>query len=100
MKQSKVGAIPPGCPTGDITLGHRSGKAVSMADHPIGEQAATAASGYAQFCRVDVAALDDLVDSQHQVAEIVAGIVILNDIAKLLAVAGAAPGVGIEHNIA
>src|SRR2546423_1129847 len=99
MKQRKVGAVPPGRPTGDVALGDGCGKTVGMANGPISQETATAASSHSQFLGIDVAALEYLIDSYHQVAVIIAGIVILNDIAELLAVACAAPGIGIEHDI-
>src|SRR5438105_3350498 len=70
-----------------------------MADHPIGEHAAAAAIGYAELFGINVAALDDLIHPQHQIAEIVARIVVLNNVAKLLAIGGAAARVGIKHNV-
>ena len=52
------------------------------------------------FFRVDIAALENFIDADHQVAIVVARIVILNDIAEFLTIAGRAPRVEVEHHVA
>ena len=59
-----------------------------MRDGPIGEDAAAAAAGDAKFFWIDVAALEQFVDSDHQIAVIIAWVVVLNNVAEFLAVAG------------
>ena len=52
------------------------------------------------FFVVDVAALDQFIDAGHQIFIVIAGIVVLDDVAEILAVAGAAARIRIEHDIA
>ena len=48
---------------------------------------------------VDVAAFDQFVDAGHQVFVVVAGIVVLDDVAEILAIARAAARVRIKHDV-
>src|SRR5205823_1867356 len=68
-------------------------------DGQIGEQAAAAPTSYAQFLSVDVTALDQFIHAGHQIFVVVAGIVILNDVAELLAIRRAATRIWIEHDV-
>src|SRR5579859_5754831 len=70
-----------------------------MCDGPICEDASAAAAGYTEFLLVDVATLDEFVDTDHQIAIVVARVVILNDIAEFLAVAGRPARVDIEDDV-
>src|SRR5580658_10834680 len=70
-----------------------------MRDGPVCQDAATAAARHAEFLLVDVAALDKFIDTDHQIAIVVARVVILNDIAELLTIAGRAARVGVEDDI-
>ncbi len=70
-----------------------------MRDGPICEDASTAAAGYAEFLLVDVATLQDFVDADHQIAIVVARIVVLNDVAKILTVAGRTARVEVEDDV-
>src|SRR5690349_11193330 len=70
-----------------------------MADDPICKQTTAASTGYTQFPGIDIAALDDLIHSGHQVFEVITRIVVLNNVAELLAIRGAAARVRIQHHI-
>src|SRR5262249_52909936 len=96
----EISGVPPCCPARDVTLRDRSGEAVCVSDHPVGKQSATTAAGYAEFLRVDIAAFDHLVDTDHEVAKIVPGIVILNNIAEVLTVRGTATRIGVKDHVA
>ena len=63
-------------------------KAVGVRNRPVRKHTAAATAGDSKSLCVDVAALENLVDSNHQVAVIVARVVILNDVAEILAIAG------------
>jgi len=73
---------------------------IRLSDHPGGQQPAAAAAGHAEPPGVDVLALRHRVDHGHQVAEIVARVAVLDDVAEHLPIAGAAPGIGDEHEVA
>ena len=62
-------------------------EALRLRDRPVGQQTAAAAAGDAEPVRVDVALLEHLVDAGHQVLVVVAGVVVLDDVAEVLAVA-------------
>jgi hypothetical protein len=79
------------------TLPPRSGP--YACDSPICEDASAAAAGYPEFLLVDVATLNEFVDTDHQIAIVVARVVILNDIAELLAVAGRPARVDVEDDV-
>src|SRR3954454_24279052 len=71
-----------------------------MPHRPISEYAATTAPGHSQFFRVHPAACDQLIHSGHQIFEIVTGIAVLNDVAKILPVCRTASRIWIQHYIA
>ena len=75
-------------------------EALRLGDRPVGQQPAAAAAGHAEPCRIDVASLDHLVHAGHQVFVVVAGIVVLDDVAEVLTVRRAAARVGEEHDVA
>src|SRR5262249_51908014 len=66
---------------------------------PVSENAAAAAASDTQLLSVDITTLDEFVDAGHQVEIVVAGIAILNDVAKILSVASRAARVRIEHDV-
>src|SRR6266849_3568090 len=70
-----------------------------MADDPGGQHAAAAAAIDEEIAGVDVAPGDDLVHSSHQVVVVLAGIGILDSVAKGAAVAGGAAGIGVEQYV-
>src|SRR5262249_26361649 len=70
-----------------------------LCDGPVGQQSAAAAAGDAHLLVVDVATTNELIDTGHQILVVVAGILVLNDVAKVLTVAGAAARVRIEHDV-
>src|SRR5713101_7882295 len=74
-------------------------EAIGVLDGPGGEHAATTAAGNEEIVGVDVAFGDDGVDAAIQIVEIVAGIGVVDEVGELFAVAGAAAGVGIEHDV-
>ena len=59
-----------------------------MCNRPVGQDSAAAAAGDSELFRIDVALFEHLVDARHQVTVIVAWVAVLNDVSKLLAVAG------------
>ena len=65
-----------------------------------GQQSAAASAGHAEFFIVDVAAFDYLIHAGHQIFVIVARIMILNDVAKILAVGRAPARIWIKHHVA
>ena len=69
-------------------------KRCGLRDRPVGQQPAAAAAGDAEPVRVDVALLQHLVHAGHQILVVVAGIVVLDDVAEVLAVRRAAARVG------
>ena len=71
-----------------------------LGDGPVGEHAAAAAAGDAQAVGIGDAAPHQLVHAGHEVLVVVARVAVLDDVAELLAVAGAAARVGIEHHVA
>src|SRR5579862_5230178 len=88
LKESEVGGVPPRSPVGDITLGRGRGEAVGVSDGPISEDAAAAAASDTEFFAVDVSALENLIDAGHEIAIVIAGIVILDDVSEVLTVSG------------
>ncbi len=70
-----------------------------MPNGPVGQQPAAAASRHAQLLFIDVAALDDFIHAGHQVFVVITGIVVLNDVAKLLAIGRAAARIRIQHDV-
>src|SRR5579883_2442795 len=80
----------------------RSGgpETIGVLDGPAGENAATAAAGDVKVAGIDVALGDDGVNAAVEVVEIIAGVGVVNQIGKFLAVAGAAARVGVEDDVA
>ena len=70
-----------------------------MADDPVREQSTPASSGHAKFFLIDVAAFNELIDTSHQIFEIVAGIMILDHVAEILAVSRAAARIRKQHHV-
>src|SRR5439155_22598455 len=97
--EGKVSRVPPVFPARDVTLGDAGGKPLRVRDHPVGEQAAAAAASNAKLFVIDVTAVDHFIDAAHQVLIVIAGIVILNDVSKFLAVGDAAPRIRIKHDV-
>ena len=87
-------------PARDVALRDGSRKAVGVTNHPVCKQTTAAAAGHAKFFLVDVAALDRFIDPGHQVFEIVAGVVVLDDIAEFLTVTRAAARIWKQHHVA
>src|SRR6516165_11419195 len=100
LEQREIDRVPPRRPVGNVTLRYCSRKAVRMRNGPVGEDSATAAPRHAEFLLVDVATLEEFVDSDHQVSVVVTGVVVLNDVSELLAITGRAARVDVENNIA
>src|SRR5215472_1992889 len=100
LKESEIGGIPPRGPVRNVALRDGRGEPIRVRDCPVGEHTATAAAGYTEFLRVDVPTFEDFVHADHQVAVVVARIVILNEVAKILAVAGGAARVDVQNDVA
>src|SRR5438105_9474060 len=82
-------------------VGRYSGaEAVGLADDPAGEHAAAAAAGHEQVVFIDVAAIYDGIDAGHEVVEVMAGVGVMDQVAELLTVSGAAARVGIKDGVA
>src|SRR5450755_2111052 len=71
-----------------------------MADYPIGEHASAAAARYRQFVGIHPAALNQVVNSGHQILVVVAGVMVLDDVAKILSIGRTAARIGIQDDIA
>src|SRR5208282_6822611 len=88
LEQSEIGGVPPRGPVGYVALRYRRGKAVGLCNRPVGEHAAAATARDAEFPGIDVAALEDFIHSHHQVAVVIPRIVVLNNVAEILPIAG------------
>ena len=86
LKLCKIGRVPPIRPVRYVTLRNGSGKSRGLRNGPIGQHAAARAARDAELFLIDVAAFDDLIDGEHEVFVVVAGIVVLDDIAEILPV--------------
>src|SRR5216683_3220682 len=75
-------------------------EAVGVLDGPAGEDAAAAAASDEEIVGVDVALGDNGVDAAIEVVKIVARISVMDEIGKILAVAGAAAGIYVEDHVA
>src|SRR5882724_99668 len=82
-------------PVDDRIEDHGGTEAIGVLDHPTGKHTAAAATGNEQIVGIDIAFGDDRVDTAVHVVEIVAGIGVVNEVAKFRAVAGAAAWIGI-----
>src|SRR5882762_5109825 len=100
LEQSKIGGVPPRRPIGYVALRYRSRKAVGLSNCPVRKHAASAATSHPEFFEIDVAALENFVHSRHEVVVVVARIVVLNDVAEILPVAGRAARVNVKHDVA
>src|SRR5260370_41877362 len=76
-----------------------SAETVSVLDGPAGEHTAAASAGDEEIVGVDVALGDDRVDAAVEVVEIVAGIGVMDEIGKILAVASASAGGYVENHV-
>ena len=99
LEKSEVRRVPPVGPARDVALSHRCGEAGCLSHHPIGQQSTAASAGHAHFLFIDIAAPDQFIHAGHQIFVIVARIMILNDVAKILAVGCAAPRIRIKHDV-
>ena len=86
-------------PARDVALRHGRGKTRRLPNHPIREQTTAASAGHAQFFVVDIAALDHLIHAGHEIFVIVARVMVLNDVAEILAVSGAAARIRIQDHV-
>ena len=86
-------------PARDVALRDRGRESRRMADHPVGQQSAAAAAGYAKFLVVDVTSLDHFIDPGHQVFEIVARIMVLDHVAEILTVGCAPARIWKQHHV-
>src|SRR5208283_6199502 len=77
----------------------RRSKAVCVRNGPVGEDATSAAAGNGKLLLVHVTAFQKFIHADHEVAVVVARIVILNDISKILAVAGRTARVNVENYV-
>src|SRR5262249_5229116 len=68
-------------------------------DSPARQDAAAAAAGNEEIVRVDVALGHHSVHAAVQVIKIVAGIRVMNEVGKLLAVAGAPARICVQHHV-
>src|ERR1700694_996474 len=100
LEQSEIGRIPPRGPIRYVALRYRGGKAVGLGNRPVSKYAPTTAAGHPEFFGINVAALEDFIHSRYQVAVVVARIVVLNDVAEILSVAGRAAWVDVKHHVA
>src|ERR1700730_6191182 len=75
-------------PVDDGLGGDGGAEAMGLADDPGGENAAAAAARDEQVMIIDVAALEHLVHAGHEVIVIVAGIIMVDELGKGLAVTG------------
>ena len=78
---------------------HRRGESCRVTDGPISQQTAAAPARDAEFLLVDVTTFEQFVDAGHQIFEVVAGIVILNDVAEILTVRRAAARIRIQNDV-
>ncbi len=75
-------------------------EALGVLDGPTGENAAAAAAGDEKIVGIDVALGDDGVDAAIEIVKIVAGISVMDEIGKILAIAGAAARIDVENHVA
>ena len=80
-------------------LRDRGAETIRLPDDPRGQDPARAAAGDEQVLLVDITPRDYRVHARHQVVVVLAGIVVVEEVAELLAVAGAAARVGVEDDI-
>src|SRR5215469_4561805 len=71
-----------------------------MCNGPVGEDSTTATARHAELVLIDVATLENFIDSDHQISVVVTGVVVLNDVTELLAITGRAARVDVENNVA
>src|SRR6185369_3675459 len=98
LEEREISGVPPVRPARDIALRNCRCKTRRLRDGPVSQQTATAAARHTHLLLIDVAALDQLIDAGHQIFVIVAGIIVLDDVPKLLPVARAAARVRIKHD--
>src|SRR6185369_2851623 len=99
LEEREISGVPPVRPARDIALRNCRCKTRRLRDGPVSQQTATAAARHTHLLLIDVAALDQLIDAGHQIFVIVAGIIVLDDVPKLLPVARAAARVRINHDV-
>ncbi len=100
LEQREVGGVPPGGPVGDGALRDGRGEPVAVSDQPGGQNASAASAGDAEPVLIDVTAPDEIIHAREQVLRVIPRIAILDDVAELLPVGRAAPGVGIQDDVA
>src|SRR3954468_13382150 len=86
LEEREIGGEPEAVPIGDVALRDRRLEALGLRDRPVGEETAAAAAGDPEAAGVDVAFLEDFIDSCHQILVVVARITVLDDVAELLPV--------------
>src|SRR5262249_57619503 len=94
----ETGRVPEARQIGYRGLRPRGLETIRVPDSPIRQYAAAAAACHAQTFFVNVATLQKLIHSGHQVFVIVTGVVELNDVPEILAVTRRAARVGVEHD--
>src|ERR1700675_587071 len=100
LEQGEIGRIPPRGPIRYVALRYRGGKAVGLGNRRVRQYPPATAAGHPEFFGIDVAALEDFIHSRHQVAVVVTRIVVLNDVAEILSVAGRAARVDVKYHVA
>src|SRR5206468_2145178 len=86
-------------PINDWVGGGGCAEARGPANHPCGQYSAAAASGHKEIVPVDVTLCDHRVNSGVQVEEIVARVLVMNEISELAAVAGTASRIRVQDHV-
>src|SRR6266852_1014461 len=86
-------------PVDDWIEGSSGAETFGVLDGPAGEDAAAAAAGDKEIAGVDVAFGDYSIHAAVKVIKIIAGISVMDEIGEILAIAGAAAGIGVEHHV-
>src|SRR6266404_5067245 len=100
LEQSEIGGVPPRSPIRYVALRYRGSEAVGLGNRPVSEHAAATATSNTEFFGIDVATLENFIHSRHQVAVVIARIVVLNDVAEILSIAGRTARVDVKHHVA
>src|SRR5262249_55450845 len=77
LEEREARGYPPVSPARDGALRYRRRKTRRLRDGPVRQQATAAAACHTHLLLIDVTALDELIDTGHQIFVIIAGIVVL-----------------------
>ena len=99
VKLANIRRVPPVRPINNVSLRYRSLEAIGLRHRPVRQQPTAAPARHAKLLRIDIPQLHHRIHRIHQVMKVIVGIVVFDNIRKLLPITRRSARVGIHHHI-